>query len=198
MAVVTPEIKGYPVLEANVLKARHTGRIWSQYELDETSFSTGLAYNGMILAIDDANKSVKLPVATTTAGEVYALHFSVENEYEYKGLNTFAVAREAVQSNPNVSVQYPRMFELSVGDVFHTNCVKLDGTHVASINNTSTTTSSLKHMLAAGTAVYGGVDATGYIMVDTAKPAVGPVLQAVAQDTLPNGEWAVKFVVRKA
>ena len=198
MAVVTPEIKGYPVLEANVLKARHTGRIWSQYELDETSFSTGLAYNGMILAIDDANKSVKLPVATTTADEVYALHFSVENEYEYKGLNTFAVAREAVQSNPNVSVQYPRMFELSVGDVFHTNCVKLDGTHVASINNTSTTTSSLYHMLAAGTTVYGKVDASGYIMVDTAKPNVGPVLQAVAQDTLPNGEWAVKFVVRKA
>lgn len=198
MAVVTPEIKGYPVLEANVLKARHTGRIWSQYELDETSFSTGLAYNGMILAIDDANKSVKLPIATTTADEVYALHFSVENEYEYKGLNTFAVAREAKQGEPNVSVQYPRMFELSVGDVFHTNCVKLDGTHVASINNTSTTTSSLYHMLAAGTSVYGGVDATGYIMVDTAKPAVGPVLQAVAQDTLPNGEWAVKFVVRKA
>jgi len=198
MAVVTPEIKGYPVLEANVLKARHTGRIWSQYELDETSFSTGLAYNGMILAIDDANKSVKLPVATTTADEVYALHFSVENEYEYKGLNTFAVAREAKQGEPNVSVQYPRMFELSVGDVFHTNCVKLDGTHVASINNTSTTTSSLYHMLAAGTVVYGGVDTSGYIMVDTDKQPVGPVLQAVAQDTLPNGEWAVKFVVRKA
>ena len=198
MAVVTPTIKGYPVLEANVLKARHTGRIWSQYELDETSFSTGLAYNGMILAIDDAAKSVKLPVATTTADEVYALHFSVEAEYEPKGLNTFAVAREAIEDKPNVSVQYPRMFELSVGDVFHTNCVKLDGTHVAAINNTSTTTTSLKHMLASGTAVYGGVDTSGYIMIDTAKPTVGPVLQAVAQDTLPNGEWAVKFAVRKA
>ena len=198
MAVVTPTIKGYPVLEANVLKARHTGRIWSQYELDETSFSTGLAYNGMILAIDDAAKSVKLPVATTTADEVYALHFSVEAEYEHKGLNTFAVAREAVEDKPNVSVQYPRMFELSVGDVFHTNCVKLDGTHVAAINDTSTTTTSLKHMLASGTAVYGGVDTSGYIMIDTAKPTVGPVLQAVAQDTLPNGEWAVKFAVRKA
>lgn len=198
MAVVTPEIKGYPVLEANVLKARHTGRIWSQYELDETSFSTGLAYNGMILAIDDAAKSVKLPVATTTADEVYALHFSVENEYEHKGLNTFAVAREAVQAQPNVSVQYPRMFELSVGDVFHTNCVKLDGDNVKAIKDTSTTTYSLYHMLAAGTTVYGKVDTSGYIMVDTTKPTVGPVLQAVAQDTLPNGEWAVKFVVRKA
>jgi len=198
MAVVIPTIKGYPVLEANVLKARHTGRIWSQYELDETSFSTGLAYNGMILAIDDAAKSVKLPVATTTADEVYALHFSVEAEYEHKGLNTFAVAREAVEDKPNVSVQYPRMFELSVGDVFHTNCVKLDGTHVAAINDTSATTTSLKHMLANGTAVYGGVDTSGYIMIDTAKPTVGPVLQAVAQDTLPNGEWAVKFAVRKA
>lgn len=198
MAVVTPEIKGFPVLEVNVMKARHAGRIWSQYELDETSFSTGYAYNGMILAIDDANKSVKLPVATTSAAEVYALHFSAEAEYEHKGLNTFAVAREVVEDKPNVSVQYPRMFELSVGDIFHTNCVKLDGTHVAAINDTSTTTTSLKHMLANGTAVYGGVDTSGYIMIDTAKPAVGPVLQAVAQDTLPNGEWAVKFAVRKA
>ena len=199
MAVVTPEINGYPVLEANVLKARHTGRIWSQYELDETSFSTGLAYNGMILAIDDAAKSVKLPVATTTADEVYALHFSVETEYEHKGLNTFAVAREAVQANPNVSVQYPRMFELSVGDVFHTNCVKLDGTNVTSINEASDN-KSVKALISTTTPtpVYGGVDASGYIMLNTAKPAVGPVLQVVAQDTLPNGDWAVKLVVRKA
>ena len=168
MAVVIPTIKGYPVLEANVLKARHTGRIWSQYELDETSFSTGFAYNGMILAVDDAAKSIKYPSVAMSANK------------------------------PNVSVQYPRMFELSVGDVFHTNCVKLDGTNVLSINDTSATTTSLKHMLANGTAVYGGIDTSGYIMIDTAKPTVGPVLQAVAQDTLPNGEWAVKFAVRKA
>ena len=199
MAVVTPEIKGYPVLEANVLKARHTGRIWSQYELDETSFSTGLAYNGMILAIDDAAKSVKLPVATTSADEVYALHFSVEAEYEHKGLNTFAVAREAVQDKPNVSVHYPRMFELSVGDVFHTNCVKLDGTNVTSINEAGDS-KSVKALISATTPtpVYGGVDASGYIMLDTSKPTVGPVMQVVAQDTLPNGEWAVKLAVRKA
>lgn len=199
MAVVTPEIKGYPVLEANVLKARHTGRIWSQYELDETSFSTGLAYNGMILAIDDAAKSVKLPVATTSADEVYALHFSVESEYEHKGLNTFAVAREAVPSEPNVSVQYPRMFELSVGDIFHTNCVKLDGSNVTSINGTGDA-KSVKALISATTPtpVYGGVNTDGFIMLNTAKPTVGPVLQVVAQDTLPNGEWAVKLAVRKA
>ena len=197
MAVVTPTIKGYPVLEANVLKARHTGRIWSQYELDETSFSTGKAYNGMILAIDDANKSVKLPVATTSAAEVYALHFSPEAEYEHKGLNTFAVAREAVENEPNVSVHYPRMFELSVGDTFHTNCVKLDGTHVTAISGTTAT--SVESIVSGTTSeVYGGVDTSGYIMLDTAKPTVGPVLQVVAKDTLPNGEWAVKLVVRKA
>lgn len=197
MAVVTPVINGYPVLEANVLKARHTGRIWSQYELDETSFSTGMAYNGMILAIDDKNKSVKLPVATTTADEVYALHFSVEAEYEHKGLNTFAVAREAVESEPNVSVHYPRMFELSVGDTFHTNCVKLDGSNVTSVTTTDVT--SVKSIVSSTTGhVYGGVDASGYIMLNTTKPTVGPVLECVAQDTLPNGDWAVKMVVRKA
>lgn len=197
MAVVTPEINGFPVLEVNVMKARHAGRIWSQYELDETSFSTGYAYNGMILAIDDANKSVKLPVATTSAAEVYALHFSAEAEYEHKGLNTFAVAREASQSNPNVSVHYPRMFELSVGDTFHTNCVKLDGTHVTAISGTTAT--SVESIVSGTTsAVYGGVSNTGYIMLDTTKPTVGPVLQVVAKDTLPNGDWAVKLVVRKA
>ena len=198
MAVVTPTIKGYPVLEANVLKSRIAGRIWSQYELDETSFSTGLAYNGMILAIDDAAKSVKLPVATTSAAEVYALHYSPEAEYEHKGLNTFAVAREAVEGEPNISVHYPRMFELSVGDVFHTNCVKLDGTHVTSINTASDAT-SVKSLVSATTShVYGSVDTSGFIMLDTSKPTVGPVMEVVAQDTLPNGEWAVKLVVRKA
>ena len=196
---VTPTINGYPVLEANVLKSRITGRIWSQYELDETSFSTGLAYNGMILAIDDAAKSVKLPVGTTTADEVYALHFSAEAEYEHRGLNTFAVAREAVQNEPNVSVNYPRMFELSVGDVFHTNCVKLDGSNVTSINDASDA-KSVKALISATTPtpVYGGINTDGFIMLNTTKPTVGPVLEVVAQDTLPNGDWAVKLVARKA
>ncbi len=197
MAVVTPVINGYPVLEANVLKARHTGRIWSQYELDETSFSTGMAYNGMILAIDDKNKSVKLPVATTSADEVYALHFSPEAEYEHKGLNTFAVAREAKQNEPNVSVHYPRMFELSVGDTFHTTCVNYDNSNIASI--TTTASNSVKSIVSGTTGhVYGGVDTTGFIKLSTTKPTVGPVLECVAQDTLPNGDWAVKLVVRKA
>ena len=199
MAIVTPTIKGYPVLEANVLKARRTGRIWSQYELDETSFSTGKAYNGMILAVDDVNKCVKLPVATTTADEVYALHFSVEAEYEHKGLNTFAVAREKVDNEPNVSVHYPRMFELSVGDVITTNCVKLDGTHVTAIEGTTTAT-SVEYMVngTTTTTVYGGVNTSGYIMLDTVKPTVGPVMKVVEQNTLPNGEWAVKLAVVKA
>ena len=193
----TPEINGYPVLEANILKARHTGRIWSQYELDETSFSTGLAYNGMILAIDDAAKSVKLPVATTTADEVYALHFSAEEEYEHKGLNTFAVAREAKQNEPNVSVQYPRMFELSVGDTFHTNCVELDGDSISSVNDEDDDT-SVAAVLNNGTKIYGKVSTSGYILLTTTKPTVGPVLQVVKLGTMPNGDWGIKFVVRKA
>lgn len=197
---VTPTIKGYPVLEANVLKSRHTGRIWSQYELDSTDFANSKAYNGMILAIDDAEKKVKLPTASTTSIEIYALHYSPEAEYEHKGLNSFAVARDVVENEPNVSNHYPRMFELSVGDVFHTNCVKLDGNNVTSIN-TADDMSSVKSFLEdtqSPTPVYGGINSSGYIMLDTEEPTVGPVLQAVAVDTLPNGEWAVKLVVRKA
>ena len=202
MAIVTPTIKGYPVLEANVLKARHTGRIWSQYELDETSFSTGKAFNGMILAIDDVNKCVKLPsvnASATTSDEVYALHFSVEAEYEHKGLNTFAVAREKVDNEPNVSVHYPRMFELSVGDILTTNCVKLNGNNVTAIEG-ATTATSVEYMVngTTTTPVYGGIDTSGYIVLDTTKPTVGPVMKVVKQNTLPNGEWAVKLAVVKA
>ena len=166
-----PTIKGYPVLEANVLKARRTGRIWSQYELDETSFSTGKAFNGMILAIDDAKKCVKLPVATTTADEVYALHFSVEAEYEHKGLNTFAVAREKVDNEPNVSVHYPRMFELSVGDVLTTNCVQLDGTHVTAVT-TDDNTSVIKYT----------VTAPAGITVSTASAQAGDTITVTMND----------------
>lgn len=196
MAVTTPEINNYPVLEANILKARHTGRIWSQYELDQTDFASKLAYNGMILAIDDAAKSVKLPVATTTSDEVYALHFSAEEEYEHKGLNTFAVARKAKQNEPNVSVQYPRMFELSVGDTFHTNCVELDE-DISSINDEDDDT-SVAAVLNNGTKIYGKVSTSGYILLTTTKPTVGPVLQVVKLGTMPNGDWGIKFVVRKA
>ena len=197
MPNVIPTINGYPVLEANVLKARRTGRIWSQYELDEASFSTGKAFNGMILAVDDVNKCVKLPVASTTADEVYALHFSVEAEYEHKGLNTFAVAREKVDNEPNVSVHYPRMFELSVGDVITTNCVQLDGSTVTAVT-TDAATSVAKIVSGTTSTVYGGVDPSGYIKLATNKPAVGPVMKVVEQNTLPNGDWAVKLAVVKA
>lgn len=197
MPNVIPTINGYPVLEANVLKARRTGRIWSQYELDEASFSTGKAFNGMILAVDDVNKCVKLPEATTTADEVYALHFSVEAEYEHKGLNTFAVAREKVDNEPNVSVHYPRMFELSVGDVLTTNCVQLDGSNVTAVT-TDAATSVAKIVSGTTSTVYGGVDPSGYIKLDTTKPTVGPVMKVVEQNTLPNGDWAVKLAVVKA
>ena len=198
MPNVIPTINGYPVLEANVLKARRTGRIWSQYELDEASFSTGKAFNGMILAIDDVNKCIKFPTASSTADEVYALHFSVEAEYEHKGLNTFAVAREKVDNEPNVSVHYPRMFELSVGDVLTTNCVKLDGTHVTAISGTTDTSVESIVSSTTGSVVYGGIDTSGYIMLDTVKPVAGPVMKVVEQNTLPNGDWAVKLAVVKA
>lgn len=198
MATELPSIKGYPVLEANVLKARMTGRIWSQYELDETDFNSAKAYNGMVLAIDDVTKSVKFPVASTTSEEVYALHYSPEAEYEHKGLNTFAVAREPIQSEPNVSVHYPRMFELSVGDTFHTNCVALEDSNVSSIN-TAGDDSSLKALIEDdSTIVYGGVCPEGYILLDTSAPTVGPVFKATEFSTLPNGDWAVKLVVTKA
>lgn len=204
MAVVKPTIKGYPVCEGNILQSRISGRIWSQYELnssttDTLGFGSGnKAYNGMILAVDDKNKQISLPqngASATTSDEIYGLVFSSEAEYEHKGLNTFALAREPIEGEPNVSVHYPRVFRLHEGDVFHTNCVQLDGTNIDSLTTLATD-------LAEGstTAVYGGVcsDKSGFIEVNTTKPVNGPVLEAVEYSTIPNGDWGIKFVVRKA
>jgi len=90
------------------------------------------------------------------------------------------------------------MFELSVGDVLTTNCVKLDGTHVTAISGTTDTSVESIVSSTTGSVVYGGIDTSGYIMLDTVKPVAGPVMKVVAQNTLPNGEWAVKLAVVKA
>lgn len=214
MTVSINSVKKYPVCEANILRARRAGRIYSQYPLSSTDFpvatgtnSTGKAYNGMILAVDFSNQEITKPVTTTSgsatsvnAGQTLGLLLSSETEYENKGLNSFALANEEIEGEPNVSTQYPRLFSLAEGDVITTNCFALDGTHVTTLFGPTVTT-SVQYLLGptGNTSIYGGLgaDALGYIVLDTTAPTDNIKFIVQELTTLPNGEDAVKLAVAK-
>ena len=62
MALVSMVPTGkYAVCETPRLNARRTAKIKNQYALNATDFATIPAQNGMMLVVDEFNKSVRLP-----------------------------------------------------------------------------------------------------------------------------------------
>lgn len=176
--------KGYAVCEGNILTSRTAGRIYSDFELDSTAFASGVkAENGMILEVNPVKKTVVFPA---TNGGILGLHLSSEIEYHQHGLNSFAVARETSDKEPNVSTQYPRIFRLYVGDVFTTNAVEMD------------TVSSDDLDAVATTPVYGEPSADGYIKLKKTLPTGALAFRVVKKTTLPDGQVGIKFFVEKA
>lgn len=176
--------KGYAVCEGNILTSRNAGRIYSDFELDSTSFAGSVkAENGMILEVNPAKKTVVLPAAN--AG-ILGLHLSSEIEYHQRGLNSFAVAREASDTEPNVSTQRPRIFRLYQGDVFTTNAVEMDAVSSSDLD------------AAATTPVYGEPNTDGYIKLTKTAPAGTLSLRVMKKTSLPDGQVGIKFFVEKA
>lgn len=174
-------------LELNNVAFRRDGRIEAQCALDPASFGKNLpAENGMILQVDKAAGLVKLPV--TTAKLPYALHYSTEHMYDERkvGLNEFYLL-------PGRNFPYPRMGYLAVGDLFTTDCISFNDTEFDDADDLEETITT---GFAAGTAYYGGVDATtGRILVSATAPTAGPVLKVVRVYTVPNGGFGLKFQV---
>lgn len=171
----------YGVVELNHVAAVKTGQIFAQYELNEADFANKPAENGMLLTVDHVGKKVGLPSGANA--KVY-LHASVEKDYEGKGRKHFAV---------NLGEFLPRVYTLSVGDIFETNAVQYDDTVYA---NYSAIVSAINN-----STVYGVPSAEGYIQIVASPSEEGEeavVLKAVEGVTLPNGEDGIKFVVEKA
>lgn len=158
----------YGQLELNQVAFRRDGRIIAQYKLDST---IDYVENGMLLAIDYANKTVKMPEANQTEG--IALNYTTEHMYDERlahGLKHFKLDNGTF---------LPRLGLLSAGDRFTTNTVDCD---YATIKKNVGTTK-----------YYGHASANGYIVVD--ETATNAVLQVIEATTMPDGSEALKFVV---
>lgn len=221
MAVVKFDYDGYGQVELNNVAFRRDGRIEAQCALDEAFTTEAPAENGMLLAVDKANRLVKLPTATETLP--IALHYSTEHLYDERtpGLKSFKLTRsDGTYTMKNAKdAPYPRMGYLAVGDLFTTNTVCFDDTETgftavtavaddpstATVDETVAAQTKYEHFLETlkngykQTTYYGGIDTSGRIKVTaTAAPTYGPTLKVVEVYTMPDGTPGFKFQVIKA
>ena len=191
MALQRLVIDGFGQCELNNAAFRRDGRIEAQCERDETDFATDVAENGMLLAVDKINKTIKYAVDGSLP---IALNYSAEHMYDDRanGLKDFSLKRGEF---------YPRVGYLAVGDLFTTNCICYDDSEFeADAQEETTAEDALVAALedVATTQLYGGISANGAIKVSATKPTVGPVLAVVKKTTMPDGQLAVQFQVYEA
>lgn len=124
MALKRFTIDGYGQIELNQCAFRRDGRIEAQCALDPEKFAknqaenvAGKVYaeNGMILAVDNINRVIRLPGAEAK-GLPLAINYSTEHLYDERrqGLKDFYLP---------AGTFYPRLGYLSRGDKFTTNCL---------------------------------------------------------------------------
>lgn len=165
----------YGQLELNQVAFRRDGRIIAQYALDNTI--NNYVENGMILAIDYVNKTIKYP----TAGQkdAIALNYTTEHMYDERlahGLKHFKLDKGTF---------CPRLGLLATGDKFTTNSVTYDTDDYAD-------EAAIDTAIKGGTAVYGVANTDGYIKLT--GTATNAIVKAIAYTTMPDGSPAIKFV----
>ena len=173
-------ISGYGQVELNNVAFRRDGRIEAQCALDTTDFASVPAENGMILRVKKADH--KICFADSSAeNQLYALNYSAEHIYDERtpGLKNFKL--EATNDF------LPRVGYLAAGDLWTTNCIDL-GTYASA--------GAVASALASG-AVYAAVGTQGAVVLDSAAPSVGPVIQVIKKTTMPDGQDAFQLQVLK-
>lgn len=182
MALQKMEMKGYGQLELNNVAFRRDGRIEAQCFLDATDFENIPAENGMLLAVDNVKRVVKMP---KDAKLPIALNYTTEHMYDERtpGLRNFKLERGSF---------LPRLGYLAEGDKFTTNCLCYDDGEFADMD------AFVAGLEKIGTEeVYGTQSEIGYIKVSAEEPAEGVKLRAIKKTTMPDGQLAVKFQVLK-
>ena len=176
-------IDGYGQLELNNVAFRRDGRVEAQCFLDETDFEDVPAENGMLLAVDRVNRTVKF--ATDDSLPV-ALNYTAEHMYDERAnsLKDFKLERGSF---------LPRLGYLAIGDLFTTNCFGYDSDFAD-----DAAVKAVKLTGDGAVTVYGGISDEGAILLTKTKPEEGPVLKAVEVTTMPDGQFAFKFQVLSA
>lgn len=172
-------IDGYGQLELNNVAFRRDGRVEAQCALDATDFASVPAENGMLLAVDRVNRTVKFFDSSDDTYPI-ALNYTTEHMYDERAnaLKDFKLERGTF---------YPRLGFLSVGELFTTNCMGYDSDFADD--------DAVKNVDLKTTAVYGGISDEGAILLTKSAPSAGPVLKAVEKTTMPDGQFAIKFQV---
>ena len=173
-------ISGYGQVELNNVAFRRDGRIEAQCALDTTDFASVPAENGMILRVKKADHKICFADASA-ANQLYALNYSTEHIYDERtpGLKNFKL-----ESKDDF---FPRVGYLAAGDLWTTNCIDL-----GSYANASAVASAL-----ASGEVYAAVGTQGAVVLDSAVPSVGPVIQVIKKTTMPDGQDAFQLQVLK-
>ncbi len=178
MALKRLTIDGYGQIELNNVAFRRDGRIEAQCALDSTDFASIPAENGMLLAVDNVKRVVRMPLAS---GETMplALHYSAEHMYDERlpGLKNFKLERGSF---------LPRMGYLALGDKFTTNCVCYDDAEFASEDDLVAALEKIKDA-----PVYAAASELGALKLT--KTADGAVCRVLAKTTMPDGQMAVKL-----
>jgi hypothetical protein len=186
MAVQRFVIDGYGQLELNQVAFPRDGRVEAQCALDATDFASVPAENGMLLAVDRVNRTVKFPKSAVIADCPVALNYTAEHMYDERAnsLKDFKLERGSF---------YPRLGFLSVGELFTTNCLCYDPEDFADDDAVKAAAAALDEA-----AMYGGVSDEGAIALSDSAPEAGPVLKVVEKTTMPDGTFGLKFQVIKA
>ena len=181
MAIKRLVIEGFGQIELNNVAFRRDGRVEAQCGLDPVGFKDVPAENGMLLAVDKANRLIKF--YNESAGLPLAINYSTEHMYDERanGLKDFSLKPGQLS---------PRMGYLSVGDLFTTNCLCYNDTEF------TTEDALLEALEACGTTpVYCGVSTVGAWLVSATKPTKGPVAKVVKSYTMPDGQYGAKLQV---
>ena len=186
MALKRMKIDGYGQMEINNCAFRRDGRVEAQCFPDASDFSNVPVENGMLLAVDNAKRTLKF---ATDDSLPIAIVYSAEHLYDERalGLKNFKLDG----SNDFL----PRLGYLSRGDKYTTNCISYD----AAVDTAWASDADVKNAMKAAcgptatTTVYGGIASDGSHLVSATKPTVGPVLKAVKYYTMPDGSWGVRF-----
>ena len=192
MALKRYTIDGYGQIELNQVAFRRDGRIEAQCKLDTaTDFGDGktlnYAENGMLLAVDNISRTIKLPADGTYP---IALNYTTEHMYDER-----ANALKDFKLVPGTFL--PRLGYLSIGDKFTTNCVCYDTSDSTyGFANDAAVNTALANI--GTTAIYGGISSIGAIKLSKQKPSAGPVLRVIKNTTMPDGTFGLKFQVYEA
>lgn len=177
-------IDGFGQVELNNVAFRRDGRIEAQCALDTTAFTSQVpCENGMILRVKKAEHKITFADASAD-NQLYALNYTTEHMYDERkpGLKNFSLS---AQKNELGQDFYPRVGYLAAGDLWTTNCVDL-GSYASA--------AAVASALSSGE-VYAAVGTQGAVVLSSAAPSVGPVIQVIKKTTMPDGQDAFQLQV---